>query len=233
MPDHQNPTGVRVPEEQRRALLAAARRSGTIIVVDEVFADVAFDDEPSPPRLAALDRHGITVTLGSLSKSCWGGLRVGWIRAAPALIDRLARTRSIGDGNSSVLDALIGIEVLRDLDSLLVERRTLVTGRRDRFLELLGRDIPEWRLATVPRGGLCLWMALPGPTSTQIAARARSLGVLLAPGPRFDAAGQLDHRLRLPLVAVDLLDDAVGRLADAAHPRRMPGRQAPSPEWVV
>ena len=232
-PDHQNPTGVSVDESQRRALLTAARRSGTLVVVDEIAADLAFDDGPRSPRVAALDRDGTTITLGSLSKLCWAGLRVGWVRADPALIDRLARTRSASDVGSPVLDGLVAVRVLAELDTLVEDRRRLLVERRDALLDALGEHLPEWRLATTPRGGLCIWLELPAPISTRLAAAARTLGMLLAPGPRFDASGGLDHRLRLPLTSPDVTLEAVRRLAEAVRLSTPRGRARRTPEWVV
>ena len=233
VPDHQNPTGVSVGEVQRRALLAAARRAGTLVVVDEIAADLAFDREARAPRLAALDRHGTTITLGSLSKLCWAGLRVGWIRADPSLVDQLARTRSASDVGSPVLDGLVAVRVLAELDPLIEDRRRLLIERRDALLDALAEHLPEWRLATNPRGGLCVWLALPAPISTQVAATARTLGVLVAPGPRFDASGGLDHRLRLPLTSPDVTVEAVRRLAEAVRQSAPRARARRTPEWVV
>ena len=232
-PDHQNPTGVSVDEAQRRALLAAARRAGTLVVVDEIAADLAFDDGPRAARVAALDSHGTTITLGSLSKLCWAGLRVGWIRADPALIDRLAWTRSASDLGSPVLEALIAVRVLAELDALIEDRRRLLLERRDALLDALREHLPDWRLATTPRGGLCVWLALPAPISTRVAATARTLGVLVAPGPRFDASGGLDHRLRLPLTSPDVTLEAVRRLAEAARRSTLRAHARRTPQWVV
>ena len=232
-PDHQNPTGVSVGEAQRRALLSASRRSGTLVVVDEIAADLAFDDAPRPPRLAALDRHDTTITLGSLSKLCWAGLRVGWVRAAPGIVDRLARTRSASDIGSPTLDGLVAVRVLAELEPLIADRRRLLVERRDVLLEALAEHLPEWRLATTPRGGLCVWLELPAPISSRLAATARTLGVLVAPGPRFDASGGLDHRLRLPLTSPDVTVEAVRRLAEAERRSAPRTRAHRTPEWVV
>ena len=63
-------------------MLAAARRAGTTVIVDESFVELDLrraTDAPMPPAMAALDPA--VISLGSLSKPVWGGIRVGWIRA--------------------------------------------------------------------------------------------------------------------------------------------------------
>ncbi|WP_420123672.1 PLP-dependent aminotransferase family protein, partial [Nakamurella sp.] len=104
MPDFQNPTGALMDAATREAVVAAARPAKALVLADESFRDMPFAGAAAlPPPMAAFDTGagataGATVlSLGSVSKSVWGGLRVGWVRAAPGLIRRLAATRALGD----------------------------------------------------------------------------------------------------------------------------------------
>ena len=92
-------------------------------MIDETFRDVWFPGHPPlPPRMAAFDTghrvdRGLRVlSLGSMSKSIWGGLRIGWIRAAPALIHRLATARALCDMSGPVLEQLIAAHFLADAE---------------------------------------------------------------------------------------------------------------------
>ncbi|WP_344322669.1 PLP-dependent aminotransferase family protein, partial [Kitasatospora putterlickiae] len=115
IPDFHNPTGALIDEEQRRELLAAARSAGTVVLADETTAELGWGlpEGVAPPRpTAALDRAAQVVTVGSAGKLLWGGLRIGWVRAAPALVRRLATTRVYSDVGAPVLDQLIAAELL-------------------------------------------------------------------------------------------------------------------------
>ena len=76
-----------------------------------------------PAPTAALERDGQAVTVGSLSKVVWGGLRIGWILSAPRMIADLVGERSAVDLGCLVLDHLIGAEVLERLPGVLDARR--------------------------------------------------------------------------------------------------------------
>ena len=58
-----------------REIVAACARAGVLVVADETSAELRIDGPPRQPPLAAYDAGGAVVTLGSMSKSAWGGLR--------------------------------------------------------------------------------------------------------------------------------------------------------------
>ena len=196
IPDFQNPTGALIDEPARRRAGRALARAGTYVVVDETFAELSLDRDTMPPPLAAFAGPR-TVTIGSLSKSVWGGLRLGWVRAEPLLIRRLADARATLDMASPVLEQLLAARVLEVLPELLADRRAMVRRRRAALAAALARHLPDWRYA-LPAGGLSIWAELPAPVSTSLTILAADRGVALAPGPRFGAAGLLERYLRLP-----------------------------------
>jgi DNA-binding transcriptional MocR family regulator len=172
------------------------------------------------------------VTLGSMSKAFWGGLRVGWIRAPQPVIRRLARVRAARDLATPVLDQLVAVQLLAVRDQVLRERRALLVERRDVLVEALRRDLPSWRF-TVPRGGLCLWVEIDGPHAEALADIAESAGVRIVPGPRFGVEGLLLRGLRLPYTQPPaVLDDAVRRLAQSRR-RLQLGGGAAAPSGIV
>ena len=217
IPDFQNPTGMLLDGASRRRALRLLDRAGTVAVIDETFADLALDDVDLPAPAAAESRRAIT--LGSLGKSVWGGLRIGWIRADPVLIQRLATTRSGSDLAGPVLEQLLAVRVLESFDEIVRDRRALARERRATLLDAIDRRLPTWRYVR-PRGGLCVWAELPAPISTGLAVQAREHGLFLTPGPRFGAAGLLERFLRLPFsLAPDRLEAAVSILAALAPQR--------------
>ena len=227
IPDFHNPTSLMMPLAERLALLRAARAGGTTLVADETFVDLAHDDSPLPPAMAALDRNRRVITIGSMSKAYWGGLRVGWIRASPALIQRLAVVRGATDMGGAVLDQLIALDLLAQADTILPARRAALVRSRDVLAAALRQHLPEWSF-TLPNGGMSLWVELDAPISTVLARAAEAVGVRVAPGPRFGAEGTLERFVRLPFtLSPDTLAEAARRLAaaradlDAAPSRRL------------
>ena len=209
VPDFHNPTGALVDEESRRAVLRAARQAGTTVIVDESFVELAFVDPATP--CAAVDSH--VVTVGSLSKPFWGGLRIGWIRGSVDLVQRLAVLRASIDLSGAILDQLVAAQVIPTLDSLMPARIAGLKAQRDALLTALRRELPEWQVAE-PQGGLSLWAELDAPMSTSLSLAAAPAGVLVVPGSRFGVDGTLERFLRIPFgLPAEHLDTAVQRLA--------------------
>lgn len=208
-PDFHNPTGAQMDEAARRAVLRTARQTGTTVIVDESFVGVGFvpDERPS----ASIDSS--VITLGSLSKPVWGGLRIGWVRGSADLISRLAALRASIDMGGAVLDQLIATELFGQLDEIQSARVAELRPQRDALLAALARELPQWRV-NVPLGGLSLWAELDAPLSTPLTLLAMPAGVVVVPGSRFGIDGTLERFLRLPYsLPADRLDEAVRRLA--------------------
>ncbi|MCX5388793.1 PLP-dependent aminotransferase family protein [Streptomyces sp. NBC_00094] len=236
IPDFHNPTGHVMPQEQRRELARAARATGTWLVADETLTDIALD-VPVPVPFAAAAGGGDgeqIVSVGSLSKSCWGGLRVGWVRAASRVVNELARVRITADLSGSVLDQLVAVELMDRLDTILPQRVEELRRRRDALTAALARHVPEWRW-TVPPGGMCLWIDLGRPVASSLAARALRHGVRVEGGARFGVdPGTHEHRLRIPYtLPEDVYEPAAERLAAALD--GAPGHFAGAalPDWVA
>ncbi|GAB2629367.1 PLP-dependent aminotransferase family protein [Streptomyces capparidis] len=220
IPDFHNPTGVLVGEDQRRELVERARASGTVLVVDETMADLALEGGAEMPRpTAAFDRGGGTVvTVGSAGKVFWSGLRIGWLRAAPALVRRLAEERTYVDLGTPVLEQLVVLRLLTEhLEPVVAAQRERARAGRDALVAALRRTLPEWEF-TVPRGGLALWVRAGGLSGPRLAAAGERVGVRIASGPRFGVDGAFESYLRLPFtVGEAVADEAVRRLAAAAR----------------
>jgi DNA-binding transcriptional MocR family regulator len=213
VPDFQNPTGHLMSDEQRATYAAHLRRSGTVAVVDEAHQALALDGQPMPRPFAA--HAPSTITLGSASKSVWGGLRLGWIRAPREHMDTLTRARLGLDLGAPVMEQLVLTRVLADPEPLLAAHRERLREQRDRLLSALDEHLPTWRYVR-PTGGLAVWCELPTPSATALVAEADRAGVFVAPGPAFAAEGGLDRFVRIPWTRpADELVEAVRRLAGA------------------
>jgi DNA-binding transcriptional MocR family regulator len=212
MPDFHNPTGVLIDELARRRAMRLLRSAGTVVVIDETFVELNLDgiDMPAPTASYGDER---TVTVGSLSKAVWGGLRIGWVRSDPAMIHRLVAARATSDMSGPLFEQIVATHVLEHFEEILVERRSVIRRRRDALADALRRSLPRWRFE-LPAGGMFLWAELPEPVSTSLAIAAGEQDLQITPGPRYAAAGVLERHLRLPFtLAPAQLERAVEILA--------------------
>jgi hypothetical protein len=217
IPDHQNPTGHRMSRAHRAEVIALSRRTRTPLLVDETMSELPLDGEPPIPLAASGPDSGTApvITIGSASKTLWGGLRIGWVRARRPVIGQLARARASMDISTSVLDQLATQYLVERLDDVLAERLPRLRSARDHLHGLLGRHFPGWR-ADLPPGGLSLWADLGAPVSSALVTAAAREGVTLAAGPRFGLDGAFERYLRLPYTLPEArLELAVRRLRTA------------------
>jgi DNA-binding transcriptional MocR family regulator len=228
MPDFHNPTGCSMEPELRERVLTLAGREGTVVVADETMAELSLTAAQPYTPLAA---QGAAVSIGSLSKTVWGGIRIGWIRADRPLIQRLVRSRSAGDLGTPILEQLMAARLLGAYDGLLAARREQLRAGRDHLVATLRQQFPEWQVPVVA-GGLSLWVQLGAPVSSQLTLAARSRGLLIAAGPRFGLDGAFERFLRIPFsYSRAETDRAVAVLADAW--RSLSGVALSGPELLV
>lgn len=236
IPDFHNPVGCLMPAEQRAHALDATRRSGTWLVVDETLTDLALDAAVSPPlaSLAAPGQDDHVITIGSLSKSHWAGLRIGWLRASPSLVAELAGVRVSMDVAGSVVDQLLAVSLLQSTDGWLATRLGQVREQRTALAEALGRYTPQWTWRQ-PTGGLALWVDLGQPIASALADRSVEHGVRIESGARFGAEpGTFEHRLRIPYaLPPDTLHEAVRRLAATLDNGAVLTAAGARPHWVA
>ncbi|WP_374152990.1 PLP-dependent aminotransferase family protein [Pseudarthrobacter sp. WHRI 8279] len=212
VPDFHNPTGQLMPDLQRRQLVRAAAAAGTVLVVDETLRELNLDGSGTSP-VAAFSTA--VVTIGSLSKSHWGGLRTGWIRASEELVQRFAAARTSLDLGGPLMEQLAAAHLVRALDEPLPARLAALRDSRAALLELLAGHLPEWE-AAYPSGGLSAWCRLPAPISTALTVIAPDFGIRLAAGPRFGVGGAFERYLRVPFtLPPDKLEAAVLALRSA------------------
>ncbi|MEU9388436.1 aminotransferase class I/II-fold pyridoxal phosphate-dependent enzyme [Streptomyces sp. NPDC048324] len=221
-PDHQQPTGLLMPEDQRRALVDLAASTGVTLLVDETLAELSLTPgAPAPTPPAALDPGGTVVSVGSMAKTLWSGLRVGWIRATPQLVRTLAARRTGVDLAPPVLEQLVVLQLLahpQAFADVVETQRERARTRRDALVTALRDELPGWSFR-VPDGGLALWARTGDRPAGEITVLAERAGVRLAARP---ASGtdrpHLEHYLRLPFAQPpEVLAEAVRRIA--RHPK--------------
>lgn len=220
--DNHNPTGHSLASDQRPLLIDLLRRLGVTLICDETLRPLWFIDLAQPP---ALGRHRGVVSIGSFSKTVWGGLRVGWVRAPQDLTRRLHALPSATMLAPSAFDELLAAEILDDLAAILQRRRRILQANLSTLQTSLGAvDGISW---DPPTGGMTAWVELLHADAVSVVVAARRLGLLLTPGGVFTPDNSDRRHLRLPftpspgqlVAASQLLDQSIR----ASPTRRLTG----------
>lgn len=201
IPDHHNPTGLSMPPELRERLITNLAEQGTYVIADETTAELSLGEplDVLPFAASATQPHqrDAILTVGSLGKTVWGGLRVGWIRAAPELIARLEAARVVGDLGTSTWAQLLGALALERYDEVLADRSREITAGHRALIGALAQRLPEWRISPAT-GGVSVWADLGEARSTRLSREAARLGLRIPPGPQFGSPGVFERFVRLP-----------------------------------
>jgi DNA-binding transcriptional MocR family regulator len=210
MPDFQNPTGRTMSAHERAVIARAAERAGTVVIVDETTSDLDID------RIAAPEPFGegaSVLRIGSLGKTVWGGLRIGWVRGPADTIRRLVAARTAHDLGTPEFEQAVAAELVPRLDEIAAQRAVLLREGRDAAVAALGRLLPQFAVPNVD-GGVALWVELDAPLSSPLVMAARVGGLYLSAGSRFAVEGGHDRHLRVPFTApAETVERAVGILA--------------------
>ena len=223
VPNFQNPTGLLLSLEKRQRLLEWAERRDVLIVEDDPYGALYFDDvahaaDTRPMR--ADDDRGRVMYLSTFSKTLAPGFRVGWIVAPASLIERFETAKQSIDLMTGSLDQRIVHEAVRQgvLDRLAPELRRLYRVKRDAMEQALREELGGKLRWSVPKGGFFLWVALPdGIDDETLLARALEERVVFVPGSPFyvDGTGHDHVRLSFSAPPVERIREGVRRLAVA------------------
>jgi len=204
-PTFANPTGAVLAGDRRAAVLAAARRAGAFVLEDDWARSLSLDG-PAPAPLLADDIDGHVVHLSSLSKVGAPSLRIGALVARGPAAARLASSRLVDDFGVARPLQETAVELLgspawpRHVTALTRELRR----RRDHLMGRLRQVLPDLVPATVPRGGLHLWVALPSALDdVDLTERARARRLVVGAGRPYFVSEPPGPRLRLSFSAAD------------------------------
>ena len=204
-PDFQNPTGTSLPLASRRKVLELASRYQVPIVEDHIYARLHAREERIP-SLKQLDRLNLVIHIDSFAKVAFPGLRVGWIVAPAAAIERLRVVKQVTDLHTDQLAQATLAEFLsRGLFAKhLTKMRKIYASRLLALDEALRKHMPEGVRWTRPEGGMSLWLELPpGFDASELLIHAKERGILFAPGRYFYVQNPMPNTLRLGYASLD------------------------------
>jgi len=235
VPNFQNPTGLVIGLAKRAALLEWAERRDVLLVEDDPYRDLFFEDsatEADVRPIRADDTSGRVVYLSSFSKTLAPGYRVAWIDAPAPLAAKLEIAKQAGDLCTGGLDQRIIYEACRRgiLDQHLPGLRAHYQHKRDVMVTALRREFGGDVTWSEPRGGFFLWATLPAILDADaMIPRAIEHGVIYVAGEAFFVNGSGRHFIRLSFSAPtpERIDEGVRRLA-AVIREELAARQAGS-----
>jgi DNA-binding transcriptional MocR family regulator len=213
-PTCQNPTGVVYSEDDRRELVRVAAEHRVPLLEDNTRFDLVLKG-PDPSFLAAYAEDAPVITVGSMSKLFWAGLRVGWLRAPQPVIARLARLKIVADLGTSLIPQAIAVRLFDHMDAIKARRREELLESLALMTDLMQEHLPTW-MWSPPAGGPFLWVQLPWPDAQEFAQMALRHGTLVTPGITMSVDGSHTSYLRLPyFLDRELLHEGVTRLSEA------------------
>jgi 2-aminoadipate transaminase len=226
VPNFQNPTGLLISLEKRRQLLDWAERRDVLIVEDDPYGVLYFDDvatEAETRPIKADDAGGRVVYLSTFSKALAPGYRMAWVAAPAALSARFELAKQSMDLSSGIFDQRVVHQAIRRgvLDRIAPRLRATYRSKRDAMEQALRSELGDVLAWPEPKGGFFLWPELPaGVDGDALAERALGEKVVFVPGSAFyvDGTGQRRIRLSFSHPTAEKLREGVHRLAAALKP---------------
>jgi DNA-binding transcriptional MocR family regulator len=200
IPTCQNPTGATLPADRRRHLLALSQQHDFLIVADEVYQLLSYDDSPPLPFAAAI-ADGKVLSVGSFSKILAPGLRLGWVQAASPLVERLFTSGLVdsGGGLNHFTSNIVRVVLEQGWqESHLAHLQTVYRKRLQVMEKALQDHLGDVVRFVTPQGGFFFWLALADEVDTAVLlSRAQQYQVGYQPGIKFSSQQGLHNYLRL------------------------------------
>ena len=228
IPTFGNPSGAMMSLERRLRVLDLAVKYQTVVVEDDPYGDLYFGEAPPPSLLALSDRvpgsRDWLVHCGSLSKVLSPGLRVGWLIAPPALLQRATMCKQFSDAHTSTFAQATAAEYLRSgrMPATLDHVRRVYAERAATMGVALQREFGDGLAFSQPKGGLFFWARLTGARGqlndgATLAKKAIDQGVAFVPGAPFFSDHPDTTTLRLSFATADVakIEEGLQRLGRA------------------
>jgi DNA-binding transcriptional MocR family regulator len=228
IPTFGNPSGAMLSLERRRKVLEMAVRYQTLIVEDDPYGDLYFDQAP-PPSILSLTREvpgsrALVAHCGSLSKVLSPGLRIGWMIGPAELLAKATMCKQFSDAHTSTFAQATAAQYLKSgrMPATLAHVREVYAERARAMGEALRRELGDAITFTQPGGGLFFWARLTGAggkvaDANVLAKRAIEKLVAFVPGAPFFAEKPDVATLRLSFATanVEKIREGIARLGAA------------------
>lgn len=187
IPTFQNPSGITMSLEKRKAVYEIAKENNIVILEDNPYGELIFEGEKSP-TIKSMDKDGIVIYMGSFSKIIAPGLRVGYVSAHKDIVAKMVVAKQVSDVHTPVLTQVLAYEYIKQygLDKHIAEIRALYKHKCKTMLDAIDKYFPAGVTHTVPNGGLFIWCDLNGDYDmNKIAKICTARKVACVPGSTF------------------------------------------------
>lgn len=162
IPNFQNPSGVTMSLEKRKAVYTLAKKYGVLIIEDNPYGDLRYEGEPIA-SIKSMDTDGIVIYAGSFSKVISPGMRVGWCVAPSPIIQKMVVCKQGQDVHTNIWSQMVCSEFLKnyDFDAHLQFLRDLYSKKAKLMTELLDAHLAPQVTYNKITGGLFTYCKLP------------------------------------------------------------------------
>ncbi|MCL6473265.1 MAG: PLP-dependent aminotransferase family protein [Firmicutes bacterium] len=215
VPNFHNPAGFTLSAERRKEIIELSMKYGFIIIEDDPYGRLRYDGVEQPSLKSMYEN---VIYLGTFSKIFAPGMRLGWVAAPKAILEKLVKAKEaanlcsgsfaqrVTEEYMSVFDWRRNVEVFIDL----------YRERRDAMLAALEEYFPDGSTWSRPSGGLFIWATLPeGLNSGEMLAEAiREAKVAYVPGRAFyyGEGGESSMRLNFSYCPPETIYEGIKRL---------------------
>jgi len=238
-PNFQNPQGTTLSLARREQLSRWLEVNQAVCVEDDPYGELRYEGSHLPSLLElngssrsemGLESH--VIRTGSFSKILMPGLRVGWVIAARAVIEKLVQAKQAADLHTSTLTQQVAWELVREgfLERFIPQLCSTYRERRDLMIQALETHFAGLASWTKPEGGMFLLLTLPeGYDAKKLLSSALKEKVAFVPGEEFHlhSRGRNTLRLNFSNARPEAIESGIIRLADVVR------RNAPTASKVI
>ena len=219
IPNFQNPTGITMSLEKRKAVLALAKKYSVPILEDNPYGDLRFSGE-SIPAIKSMDEDGLVIYAGTFSKILATGIRAGYLVAPEPLIPKLVVAKQCVDVHTSMLSQLLCYKYITTCDIMahIEAGKEIYKNKCEKMLELMDECFPKSITYTRPTGGLFIWATMPMEfDGADFALRlVKESKVCVVPGSTFcvkDGERSSSFRLNFSMPSIEQIDVGINACA--------------------
>jgi 2-aminoadipate transaminase len=219
IPDYQNPSGITMTLERRKNLIEIAHDKRIPLVEDSPYRELSFTGEIIPSLWTLSGGKGV-IMLKTFSKCLFPGMRMGWVVADEAVIDKVVMLKQSVDLCTPSFTQLILAEYIKRGKMKVSMDRAIecYKPKLAAMLAALKKHMPDEVDWSEPSGGMFIWLTLPEHVDTkEIFMTAIEHNVAYVIGRPFhcDHSGGNTLRLNYSFPSIDLIDTGIERLAQS------------------
>ncbi len=199
IPNFHNPLGALMPDEKKERLVRLLEGREIPIIEDDICSELYYGSR-RPSCLGSFDKRGMVITCSSFSKTVSPGIRVGWVIAGRAFMEKLQRLKAGTTISTSTLDQHLVTEFIksgnpgRHLRSL----RAALKKQTVRSALAVQKYFPEGTRLAPPKGGNLLWVELPeGCSGLDVYEKALERSISILPGIVCSNSGEFTNHIRI------------------------------------